>query len=237
MRIVSGSSCHTESEERTFHHLKTITTNTSNHHPDNVILNAIIRTQIKSQAEKELPRSTTKHASPPPRKNTVFTFHFIEKNKWIYQSHLEKIADFLVEGTNWIETENGIEFYDYHFHNLPKKPHHFRSYSISEEINYVNNCWKKCLEKANETIPAISIKVEENNCTKVIQLNTLQYTGMRHIGEITPINADSKLKDIQVGNNKNAFEETSKEKVSTFLVQTMLNNYKYFIYCIFEQNW
>ena len=47
LRMVSGKSINTEEEERTFNSLKTITTSTTNFHPDHVILNGIIRYQAK----------------------------------------------------------------------------------------------------------------------------------------------------------------------------------------------
>ena len=47
VRIVSGKLANTEQEERTFNTMKTTTTSTSNFHPDHVVLNAIIRLQVK----------------------------------------------------------------------------------------------------------------------------------------------------------------------------------------------
>ena len=45
--IVSGKSANTEQEERTFNTMKTTTTSKSNFHPDHVILNVIIKLQVK----------------------------------------------------------------------------------------------------------------------------------------------------------------------------------------------
>ena len=57
LRMVSGKSINTEEEERTFNSLKTITTSTTNFHPDfihpdHVILNGIIRYQAKGDFNK-----------------------------------------------------------------------------------------------------------------------------------------------------------------------------------------
>ena len=41
-------------------------------------------------------------------KKTVKTFNYIEKNPFIYQLHLEWIADFLLIEGAWKETEEGI---------------------------------------------------------------------------------------------------------------------------------
>ena len=48
-RIVPLSSTNAENEERSFNFLKTISTQTSNHHPDNVIANAFIRAQVSNR--------------------------------------------------------------------------------------------------------------------------------------------------------------------------------------------
>jgi len=44
-RIISGRASNTEKEESTFNSLKTFTKHTSNHHPSNIILNALVRFQ------------------------------------------------------------------------------------------------------------------------------------------------------------------------------------------------
>ena len=46
-RIVSGRTANTEKEEATLNSLKTFTNITSNHHFDQVVTNALIRTQAK----------------------------------------------------------------------------------------------------------------------------------------------------------------------------------------------
>ena len=48
-RLVSGRTSNTESEEATFNAIKVATNLTSNHHPPNVIVNALIRLQAKDQ--------------------------------------------------------------------------------------------------------------------------------------------------------------------------------------------
>ena len=46
-RVTSRRTSNTESEEATYNSLKTFTNLTSNHHPDHIVLNALIRTQAK----------------------------------------------------------------------------------------------------------------------------------------------------------------------------------------------
>ena len=74
LRMVSGKSINTE-EERTFNSLKTITTSTSNFHPDHVILNGIIMYQAKGDFNAPyLIHSETvvsKFSKSLPKKNTL----------------------------------------------------------------------------------------------------------------------------------------------------------------------
>ena len=58
-RIVSGRTANTEKEDATFNSLKTFTNITSNHHSDNTVTNALIRTQAKEQLHKQPLKSST----------------------------------------------------------------------------------------------------------------------------------------------------------------------------------
>ena len=95
LQVISGPSSNVEDEERTFNFLKTITKATSNHHPENVLLNAMIRTQVKenlaTKIYNEINSKISKHDSQITiqKTNSFFTFKFIRDNKWVYQSHLE----------------------------------------------------------------------------------------------------------------------------------------------------
>ena len=46
-RVVALMSTNAENEEREFNFLKNVSTHTSNHHPENVLTNAFVRTQVK----------------------------------------------------------------------------------------------------------------------------------------------------------------------------------------------
>ena len=48
-RLFSGCSTNTEKEEATFNKIKVYTNLTSNHHPENLILNAVIRLQVNEE--------------------------------------------------------------------------------------------------------------------------------------------------------------------------------------------
>ena len=50
-RLFSGQTTNTEHEEATFNELKRATNLSSNHHPDNIILNDIIRSQARKMVD------------------------------------------------------------------------------------------------------------------------------------------------------------------------------------------
>ena len=131
-RIISGKSANTEQEERVFNTLKTITGNTSNHHPDHVLLNSIIRLQVREEVnaqEGRIQNDVRKLANGLPKKsNTIIPFWMIDMYEWDWQCHFEKIADFPLEECWWLENDGGIMFLDSK-KNLESKcqPHHFRS--------------------------------------------------------------------------------------------------------------
>ena len=99
LRMASGKSTNAEEEERTFNSLKTITTSTSNFHPDHVILNAI-RYQVKGDFNVPyLVHSETvvsKFSKSLPKKiRSTIPYWIINKFPRDWQAHLEKISDFV----------------------------------------------------------------------------------------------------------------------------------------------
>ena len=82
-------------------------------------------------------------------KNSNFSYNFIHENSVDWQSHLERISDFLIFGENvwWEKNEFGFEFFD--FDKIPQnsdlhpKVHHFRSSSIPSIINELELCFEK----------------------------------------------------------------------------------------------
>ena len=106
----------------------------------------------------------------PERSNTLFSAGFVYKYKDAYQSHLERIADYLLAGS-WHEINNdGVEFFD-----GPEEPDfrkegpfmaHFRSASIFEEARKQQGIWKVLIEEALSgkiVLPHPSIKVFDEN--------------------------------------------------------------------------
>ena len=89
-RLFSGLSTNTEKEEATFNKIRVFTNHTSNHHPENLILNAAIRLNQKSISKE----SNLSHIYRPI--NTIIPFDWIEKCAFQYQSMLKRTADYLL---------------------------------------------------------------------------------------------------------------------------------------------
>ena len=184
-RILSGRSANTEQEERTFSYLKLVSATTSNHNADNVILNAMIRTQARemingNSPNKDQDSEIAKLYSPlkVKRTETKFSYKWIEKNKHTYQAHLEHISDFLVEErVYWKESMDGIVFHDLSFIPSQKKKHNFRSWTLHKEYFYLKYCWDIiCIPQSDKLIPTCSVKIEdEKENISIKQINSLNY--------------------------------------------------------------
>ena len=165
-RLINGESINAEEDERTFNTIQNINKGKTNNHPGHLIGNMIVRHEYKMQNktlfEFDSDMSTTKREiSRVGQKlqeienDSLFTHDYIKKNSDDWQSHLERIADFLVEENPWWQqTDFGIQFFDF---NSPKnvenpKVHHFRSASISTVINDLKTHWSSIVEN-NIKIP------------------------------------------------------------------------------------
>ena len=87
-RVISGRTSNTESEEATFKSLKTFTNRTSNHHPDHIVLNVLIRRQakeafkphrLKNFKEEKVFKNLYLSIKKKMLSNTVIPFIWIEK--------------------------------------------------------------------------------------------------------------------------------------------------------------
>ena len=118
-RIVSGRTANTEREEAMFTNIKTFANETSNHQPENIISNAVIRYQAKRKLEGVA--SITSTASYVNRlyepiskahKNVTIHFAWITQYSSEYQTHLACISDCLLDKVSWWE-ENKAATYSY----------------------------------------------------------------------------------------------------------------------------
>lgn len=139
-RIVSLRSLNSESQERLFNTCNDITKATSNIQAKNLLQNILIRTHaecyktaLKSQESEVRSLASTL----APFENTTFTKTWINKHPCLWQTHLERIADFLLCGANvwWKDCGDSIQFIDgttEEEHKAEGSPlHHFRTWNVS----------------------------------------------------------------------------------------------------------
>ena len=130
----------------------------SNHHSENIIVNALVRIQAKEKLDEGKAESNYKDTIfnklyEPIEKlqaNTIISFQIIKSYPKDYQSFLENIADFLLDANIlWKEVEDGVVVQDMLpvINHSSLSMHHFRSTNLKNEEVYLKNCWKKCLEK------------------------------------------------------------------------------------------
>lgn len=165
-RIISGRAANTEKEEALFTKLKDDTKLTSNFHPENVVSNAVIRSQVRKKFHK--PKKKTESyihnlylQIKNQHKNTIIPFKWLIEWPHEYQTLLQQQADFILEQNIWWnEVAEGIEFNDISNSSCTDqsklKAHHFYSYTVKDEEKYLNLCWEKCLH-VNNIIPAYKI--------------------------------------------------------------------------------
>ena len=140
LRIMALTSANAENEERAFNFFKEVSTHASNHHPENVLLNAFLRIQVRADWEKHIGKKIkvthndiSNHSQflTTNRKESFFLFATLSKRPRQWQSHLERICDFLeIDGT-WEELDDGIVFHDLQPLGFPTR--HFRSSSLEME--------------------------------------------------------------------------------------------------------
>ena len=130
--LISGESINCEDGERCFNLIKNITKDTSNYKAGHLIGNLIVRQGVENQRKEkyefgEKKGSILRDISKIGKKveetqyNSLFTYDYIERNSGDWQTHLQRISDFLIFGKNvwWKKTEFGIE--DFDVDNDPEK--------------------------------------------------------------------------------------------------------------------
>lgn len=146
-RLVALSSVHTEKQERLFSSLNSIARETSSRKPTHILTNSLVRLQAE-QRLNENEKSPLQIQDSEVHKvasnlsnfgNSVINLNVVTKFPHELQSHLERIADFLVpgEGVWWHKTPFGIEFHDgedeVEWKDSGPSLHHFRSSTFKEE--------------------------------------------------------------------------------------------------------
>ncbi|CAB3993101.1 Hypothetical predicted protein [Paramuricea clavata] len=105
-RLINGKACNVEEQEQIFNTITNITKSTSSYHPSHIIGNIFIRLQAEKQMQAfqgssslNQETSVSKLAdSLLPYGNTIISGDIIKKHIRSWQSHLERISDFLLPG-------------------------------------------------------------------------------------------------------------------------------------------
>ena len=154
-RLINGKACNVEEHERIFNTITNITKSTSSYHPSHIIGNIFIRLQAEKQMKAFQGFSSLKQEtsvckladSLPPYGNTIISEDLVKKHIRAWQSHLERISDFLLPGNGiwWRNDEKGnMEFLDGEIavssHTEGPLLHHFCSSSFSREEEYLRKC-------------------------------------------------------------------------------------------------
>ena len=164
-------SLNAESEERLFGQARTIAESCTNHHPDNVIPQIMLRLQAK-QEQHEVLTSVSKGDSQvshvakdlPPLPGTVVKNSFIRQREDSWQVHLQQISPFLVAGVDvwWSYTSNGFVFHDGDTDPANSSDAfslmHHRYHSVKDVEHRRDACWKRIVDE-KKVIPALSIKL------------------------------------------------------------------------------
>ena len=180
--LFSGGISNTKKEETTFKSIKLFTNLTSNHHPNNILINALIRLECRDllnnyPLSKQESKITNLYVEIKKNlKNTFFTFKWIEKYKRQHECFPKSIADYLLDsGIWWNKNKDGVEFFD----NGPVPENtsmtltHFCSTTIKQQLSHISNCWERALLDKNNIIPAHSIEMKQSNQRTI--LTTLKY--------------------------------------------------------------
>ena len=180
-----------EQEERSFGDLRQISLRTSNRQAKYVIDNAMLRfnAQQKFQAKQNSFRkqdSAISHQAKllEKRGNSTFAHKFIQQNTILFQSHLERIADFMVCGENvwWSTLGDGIQFHDCPDEVEEREAgpplHHFDSSDLQKERHWISLNWKVCLQdygtgKINLPIKRLRVYDGDGNMTHIIEGKSL----------------------------------------------------------------
>ena len=117
--------------------------------------------------------------------NSLFTYTYIQNNIADWQSHLQRIADFLIfENVWWQKTEFSIEFFDC---KIPRKidqypkVHHFRSSDIGNVMSELEQHWSEILND-NICIPThIILEGNENEPIRRKTTSFLEEVGNMHL--------------------------------------------------------
>ena len=233
-RLVSGESINCEDEERFFKSIRDITRATTNNRPGHLIGNLIVRQEVESVCKENYEFDKTKDYTirelnavgiklQEIQYNSLFTYNYIQNNSADWQSHLQRISDYLFFGENvwWKKTEFGIEFFD--VVNIPEKldlnpkVHHFRSANINTVTKELEEHWTSILEN-NICIPTHEILI--GNEDEIVQYRKTTFLSNRVEFDNSLPNSKSSITTTPV----NIIEEELEEDLTDFTIRELDNN-------------
>lgn len=169
--IVCLRSINTENQERLFGQARQIARKRTNHQPQNIIPQVLIRLQAKQEQRHVLQSIHTAEsqvssiaASLDQEPRTTIHYSFIKARQSSWQAHLERISHFLVlgKGVWWEHTDEGYCFFDgdSDLSHHPEGPAllHFRDSSIEDVEKRRKLCWNMIVEQ-QIPLPAKNIKL------------------------------------------------------------------------------
>ena len=175
-------SLNTEHQERLFSQIRRIAQKCTNHHPDNIIPQVLLRLQAK-QEQREFLKSVVKVETQvscvakdlPQFPATKISTSFIQQREDSWQVHLQRISPFLVAGVDvwWSHTDDGFLFHDGDTDRAnPGETFsmlHHRYHSIKDVELRRDACWKRIVDE-RIVIPAQSIKLYDSDGHKTGRL-------------------------------------------------------------------
>ena len=219
--IVCLRSVNAECQERLFGQAKRIALNTTNHHPNQVVTEVLLRLQMK-QTEGYLLKSITdtqtkvqtaaKHVSPYTGTTIPKTFTHHHRASW--QAHLERLSNYLLHGPEvwWTEDDTCYSFFDgdkdpdFHQQGPPLK--HFQS-TTSEMMSFEKaNAWDTILEN-NIKVPAERVNVYDSLGDNV----EIRYFTESTDREALPTDATSTTNSIHITTDINCMDKSGTNSV------------------------
>lgn len=163
-------STNTENEERLFGQAKAIALSTTNRKPGNILPNILLKLQAKQQAKEmfkeqtsESKRISAEATAVHTPTNTKVALEFVSTRLDSWQTHLEDISCYLVEGEGaWWRTCNdqnvAFEFFDTQNGNEEPKPHHYRTADFSKMKVLKYKAWQRIIS-SDIVLPTPMIKL------------------------------------------------------------------------------
>ena len=182
--LASLRSLNSENQERLFGQARVIAESCTNHHPDNVIPQVMLRLQAKQErhmamasVEKGDSQVSSVAKDLPKLQRTTIKSSFLRHKGDSWQLHLRRISPFLIsgEGVWWRYVSGGFQFLDGDTDRETQDGNdftllHFGKHSVEDVQERRGKCWKRIIDE-RLVIPATDVKVYDDGelCTGRIE--------------------------------------------------------------------